>query len=89
FVGEDESQESRQLATGMSDGERSYGEDAEGNRVLRFALTFEYPEELFMPYLKNAKLVGPGIKTDVTDSSLGIPNSLFSPKASDSEEGDS
>lgn len=85
----DGSEEVRPLAVSISDGERSYGEDAEGKTVLRFALTFEYPEELFMAYVKDAKLVGPGSKTDVTDSSLGIPKSLFSPKANDSEGGDS
>lgn len=85
----DETKETRALAVSMSDGERSYGEDAEGKRVLRFSLTFEYPEELFMPYLQNAVIVGPSIRTDVTDSHLGIPKSLFSSKANDSQGGDS
>jgi hypothetical protein len=77
-------EEVRPLASSISDGERSYGEDAGGRKVLRFTLTIEYPEELFMPYLKDAKLVGPGT-TNVTDSFLGIPKSLFSPKANDAE----
>lgn len=85
---DDGKQETRILAVSTSDGDRSYGEDAAGKRVLRFSLTFEYPEELFMPYLQDAKIVGPNKKTDVTDSHLGIPKSLFSSKASDSEEGD-
>ena len=88
FTDEDDNKEVRRLAVSISDGERSYGEDSDGTKVLRFELTFEYPEELFMPYLKNAELVGLDKKTDVTDSSLGIPKSLFSPKANDSEEGD-
>lgn len=87
FTGEDDSREVRKLAVGISDGERSYGEDSEGVSVLRFELTFEYPDELFMPYLKSAELIGIDKKTDVTDSSLGIPKSLFSPKANDSGEG--
>ena len=82
-------QQSRMLAVSMSDGERSYGENTEGKQVLRFSLTFEYPEELFMPYLENASINGPNGKIDVTDSHLGIPKSLFSPSASDAEEGDS
>lgn len=82
---DDDSEEKRLLASSISDGERSYGEDASGRKVLRFTLTLEYPKELFMPYLKDAKIVGPG-NTNVTDSFLGIPKSLFSPKANDTEE---
>lgn len=84
YVGEDDGQETRLLANSMSDGERSYGEDADGRKVLRFTLVFEYMDQLFAPYLKDAKIVGPG-NTNVTDSFLGIPKSLFLPKASDSE----
>lgn len=84
YMNADDAQEVRPLASSISDGERSYGLSADGRRVLRFGLTFEYPEELFTPYLKDAKIVGPGA-TNVTDSFLGIPKSLFSPKANDSE----
>lgn len=85
FAGDD-GEEMRLLAPlGIRDGERSYGENSEGDRVLRFSLTFEYPEELFMPYLAGASIVGPD-GTNVTDSSLGIPRSLFAPQANDAEE---
>lgn len=86
FAGTDNTEESRLLTTSMSDGDRSYGENADGVRVLRFSLTFEYPEELFAPYLQNARIVGPD-RTNVTDSNLGVPKTLFSPKANDSQEG--
>lgn len=82
----EDTEEARLLTTSISDGERSYGENANGQKVLRFGLTFEYPEELFTPYLKDAKIVGPD-RTNVTDSFLEIPKSLFSPKANDTEEG--
>lgn len=68
----------------ISDGDRSYGETADGRRVLRFSLTFEYADELFSPYLEDARIVGPS-SANVTDSYLGIPQSLFSPKADDTE----
>lgn len=85
FATED-GEEVRPLAPlGIRDGERSYGENSEGRRVLRFSLTFEYPEELFMPYLTGASIVGPD-GANVTDSSLGIPRSLFAPQANDAEE---
>ena len=83
---EDGKQKTVPLTDSISDGDRSYGEDSDGKKVLRFALVFSYPEELFKPYLDNAKVVGPD-RTNVTDSNLGIPTSLFSPKASDTEEG--
>jgi len=86
YLNADGETETQLLASTMSDGERSYGENADGKRVLRFSLTFEYPKELFTPYLKDAKIAGPGT-TNVTDSFLGIPKSLFSPKANDSEGG--
>lgn len=82
----EDKEEVKMLADSISDGDRSYGENASGQRELRFSLTFEYPEELFAPYLRNARIVGPD-RTNVTDSNLGIPKSLFSPKANDSEEG--
>lgn len=74
------------LATGMSDSDRSYGEDATGAKVLRFTLTFTYPEQLFARTAQGATIVAPE-RTNATDSFLGVPQSLFTPKASDSEEG--
>lgn len=85
FSSAEGTEEARALATSISDADRSYGENARGERELRFGLVFEYPEELFTPYLAGAKVVGPD-KTNVTDSFLDIPKSLFSPKANDSEE---
>lgn len=70
------------LASQMSDSDRSYGEDASGAKVLRFTLTFTYPEQLFVRTAQNAVIVAPS-KSNVTDSFLGVPNSLFTQKASD------
>jgi len=70
------------LASDMSDSDRSYGEDATGKKVLRFTLTFVYPTELFARTSQDAKIVAPD-KTNVTDSFLGVPKSLFTQKASD------
>lgn len=85
FTKEDERQ-SVPLANQMSDSDRSYGEDASGAKVLRFTLTFVYPEELFTRTAQNAVIVAPD-KSNVTDSFLGVPNSLFTQKANDAEEG--
>lgn len=74
------------LAADMSDSDRSYGEDASGAKVLRFTLTFTYPEELFSKSAEGATIVAPQ-RTNATDSFQGVPQSLFTQKASDSEEG--
>lgn len=81
----DDKEQSVPLASEMSDSDRSYGEDATGTTVLRFTLTFTYSEELFSRTSQNAKIVAP-TKTNVTDSFLGVPTTLFQQKASDLEE---
>jgi len=73
------------LASEISDSDRSYGEDASGAKVLRFALTFTYAPELFSRLSEGARIVAP-TRTNVTDSFLGVPTSLFTQKASDTEE---
>lgn len=82
---EGDEKKSVKLATTMSDADRSYGEDASGAKVLRFTLTFEYSPELFTNTSKNAVIVAPE-RTNATDSFLGVPQSLFTQKASDTEE---
>ena len=79
---QDNKKQSVPLATGMSDSDRSYGENASGAKVLRFTLTFTYPEQLFSKTVQDATIVAPD-KTNVTDSFLGVPQSLFTQKASD------
>lgn len=70
------------LASDISTSDVSYGEDASGQKVLRFVLTFTYPQELFSP-----AVVAPTFKLsvngNVTDSYLGIPKSLFTERAKD------
>lgn len=73
------------LASQMSDSDRSYGDDASGATVLRFTLTFVYPDELFSRTAENATIVAP-TRVNVTDSFLGVPNSLFTSKASSTQE---
>lgn len=74
------------LATSMNDSDRSYGEDASGAKVLRFTLSFGYSAELFSRSAQNAVIVAP-TKTNVTDSFLGVPQSLFTQRAADTGEG--
>lgn len=74
------------LASQMSHSDVSYGDDASGGVVLRFTISFVYPDELFARTAENATIVAP-TRTNVTDSFLGVPNSLFTPKANDAQEG--
>lgn len=73
------------LATNITPGDTGFGENAEGQRVLRFSFTFSYPEELFAVSKDPVTIVTPTGRTDVTDSRLGVPQSLFEQS---SEEGD-
>lgn len=82
---QDGEQQSVPLSSDMSDSERSYGEDASGARVLRFTLSFTYPEELFSRSAENATIVAPE-RTNATDSFQGVPHSLFTQRANDVEE---
>lgn len=59
-------------------GETNFGEDASGSRVLRFSFSFEYPEELFVASNELLAIKTPTGRVDVTDSKLGVPESLFS-----------
>ncbi len=71
-----EAQSPINIASDISEGERQYGEDSEGGRVLRFVLSFTYADELFDASVTKGKVVGPNSQR-ATDSTLGIPETLF------------
>lgn len=72
------------LATNISTSDISYGEDSDGNKVLRFTLSFDYPAELLSP--KSSQPVFKlSINGNVTDSYLGIPR--FAERAKNTEGG--
>lgn len=79
---QDGQQKTVNLASNISTSDVSYGEDASGQKVLRFVLTFTYAPELLSP-----TVVAPTFKLsvdgNVTDSYLGIPKSLFTERAKD------
>ncbi len=64
------------IATAITDGERRYSEDNQGRQVLRFSISFTYPEEMFKPDSEDGRIVGPNKQT-ATDSAQGVPTSLF------------
>ena len=73
------------LASDLSLTNISFGEDATGKKVLRFTVSFTYAEELFSPSVANPVivLINGG---NVTDSYVGIPKSIFTDRAADTEE---
>lgn len=81
YTQESEEQEIK-LADEISVTDTSYGENAEGQKVLRFTLTFKYPEELFSPSIPLVTLKL-NVNGNVTDSYLGLPKSIFAERATD------
>lgn len=64
------------IAAPIVDGDRSYGQNSQNQRVLRFTLSFEYAPELFSTESKNGEFIAPE-KQNATDSARGVPKSLF------------
>lgn len=82
----DEEVELIPLAQDIEAGDTSFGLNSDGKRVLRFSFSFTYPDELFAVSEGRVSIVTPEGKIDVTDSKLGVPESLFREKAGDIEE---
>ncbi len=83
-LNQDGTEQQVKLANDISTSDVSYGEDPDGRKVLRFKLSFKYPEELFS--VKNPALsIKLSINGNVTDSYLGIPKSIFAERAKDIE----
>lgn len=72
------------IASAITDGDRGYGQNARGDRVLRFEFSFEYPDELFSSTVQNGRIVTP-TKRNVTDSVQGVPKSLFGSSTGEGE----
>lgn len=75
--------ETTPVATDVSLGDTSYGEDADGQKVLRFTMTLTYPDALFARTSTNATIVPLTKQSNATDSYNGVPKSIFSNKAAD------
>lgn len=73
------------LATDVNTSDVSYGEDTEGNKVLRFVVSFTYAPELFSSTVETVS-IRLSINGNVTDSYLGLPKSIFTERAKDIEE---
>lgn len=78
-------EQTKALTSDVTVSDTSYGEDASGAKVLRFKLSFTYPEELLANDSKNLQIEAPTGSINVTDSRLHVPDSLFSPRT-DTEE---
>lgn len=70
------------LASNIYTTDIGYGENSDGQKVLRFTLSFKYPEELFSAKIP-VVTIKLSINGNVTDSYLGIPKSIFTERAKD------
>src|SRR5690606_18393488 len=84
FEGDSKEQIKTLLASNIVDGERSYGQDQDGRRVLRFSISFTYNEALFSQASQKLVVQGPD-RRNATDSFVAIPDSLFTVPANDEE----
>lgn len=82
FINTSDEEEVITMASNVSTGDTSYGEDSSGAKVLRFTISFTYDESLFSPLSKNAT-VQISSQGNVTDSYLGVPKSIFVDRARD------
>ena len=64
----------------------SYGEDANGTKVLQFTVVFTYPEKLFNNAMSEVVVKTPTNKIDVTDSKTRVPDSLLNAPVKNVEE---
>ena len=75
------------LASVVEVGETGYGLSSDNKRVVSFVIRIQYAEKLFSNAAENARVIAQREKIDVTDSRIGVPDSLFAaPATSESEE---
>lgn len=77
---------SEPLAERVSIGDTSFGQNADGRRVLRFEVIVTYHESLFTNEYTRVRVNAPNRRIDVTDSRIGVPNSLFTDQVPESED---
>lgn len=65
----------------------NYSQDASGQKILHFSLSFAYPAELFAESSNNARIVTPTTQQNVTDSHTRVPQSLFTDATTDTAGG--
>jgi len=64
------------VASNIQDLERSFGNTDEGDRVLRFSISFAYAPEIFTAEYTDTEIIAP-TRQNATDSKKGVPDSLF------------
>lgn len=81
YVDQNNQKQQVPLASSVSLGDTSYGQDASGNQVLRFSITITYPSDIFARTSASASISPLGSQENVTDSHVRVPDSIFSDKA--------
>lgn len=70
------------IASEISVSDTSFGETSDGQKVLRFTVSFVYADDLFSPTISGI-VYKFSVNGNVTDSYLGIPKSIFTERATD------
>ena len=83
---DDDEISSEPLASSVGIESTNLGEDNNGQKVLRFTISFEYARDLFVNTVANAKVVSPTKRVDVTDSKTRVPESLFQASSNNEEQ---
>lgn len=73
----DGQQQTVPLSTQITDGTRSYSQDASGQQTLNFSIVVTYSPDVFARTSTSGRVVGPSV-TNATDSAQAVPQSLFS-----------
>lgn len=73
------------ISTKVAVGETSFGDDSQGRRVLRFEVFVTYNPLLFSNEAKSVEVQAPDRRINVTDSRIGIPDSLFTAPIEEAE----
>jgi len=83
----DNTTQSQPLTSSVTLQDTSYGEDATGAKVVRFTISFTYPDGMLDNTMTDVKVSTPSARIDVTDSKTRIPDSMFSQAAQDIKGG--
>ncbi|HEY1085993.1 MAG TPA: hypothetical protein VGE34_04695 [Candidatus Saccharimonadales bacterium] len=84
-AGEGEQEQTVNITSDIQDQERSFGENSNGKRVLRFSMSFTYAADLFASNLAKQEIKTPN-QQNATDSAKGVPKNLFTDSATPPKE---
>lgn len=83
---DDEQDEGVPFTDEITNSQASLGESADGQKILSFSFDFKYPTELLAKSKQYFAVITPDQTINVTDSRVGVPDSLFKRNSTNNEE---